>query len=165
MIVKDSMVLIHLAKITLLDKSCSYFRKVIIPQAVFKEITLGSKKGYEDAEIINNAINAGKLTVKTLKNDKSLKQLRELNIKGGEAEAVSLYWQEKADYLASDDDNLRRKKTIINIKIIGTPAIILKLYKEKMIDKEKLINSLAKLKTIGWFSNSIIDKVLMEAEK
>jgi len=34
-----------------------------------------------------------------------------------------------------------------------------------MIDKEKLINSLAKLKTIGWFSNSIIDKVLMEAEK
>ena len=56
------------------------------------------------------------------------------------------------------------KSTILNIKMIGTPSIILKLYKEKIIEKDKTINSLNELKKIGWFSNAIIDKILMEVK-
>lgn len=43
------------------------------------------------------------------------------NIQRGEAEAVALYWQEEADLLATDDDNVRRKKDALRIKTIGTP--------------------------------------------
>ena len=41
MIVKDSMVLIHLAKLTVLEKSCNYFKNVTIPDLVLKEIKKG----------------------------------------------------------------------------------------------------------------------------
>jgi predicted nucleic acid-binding protein len=72
--------------------------------------------------------------------------------------------KEKADFLATDDDNVRKKGEILNIKIIGTPAIIYKLFKEKIIGKDKLNSSINKLRKIGWFNNSVLDKILMEAK-
>lgn len=76
-----------------------------------------------------------------------------------------LYKQENADLLISDDNNLRKKKEIINAKILGSLGVILKLRKEKKLDKNKFVNSIDKMREIGWFSNAILDKVLMEGEK
>jgi predicted nucleic acid-binding protein len=92
-----------------------------------------------------------------------LEKANEYNIQKGEAEAVALYWQENANHLATDDDNVRKKQTILNLTIIETPAIIMKLYKEQKITKEKYLNSTNELKKIGWFSNQVIDKMKMEA--
>lgn len=94
-----------------------------------------------------------------------LLKAEEFNVKRGEAQAVALYWQENADYLATDDDNVRKRSMLLNIRVVGTPAIILKLYIEKLIEKNKLYESLAELRKIGWFSNSVIDKIFMEASK
>lgn len=163
MIVNDAMVVIHLAKITLLEASCRHFKPMVIPEAVQQEILAGKKKGYEDVAIIEELLKAGTLGVKHVKNTKLLKRAEAFNVQRGEAEAVALYWQEHADYLASDDDNLRKKSTLLNIQLIGTPAIILTLYREKLIDREKLIGSLQALRRIGWFSNTVIDKILLEA--
>ena len=164
MIIKDAMVIIHLAKITLLEKSCNYFKKVIIPDKVYEEITAGKNKGYLELFIIDDLIKMKKIEVKKTNNKLYLKKLNEFNIHGGEAEAVALYFEERADYLATDDDNLRRKKDVLNIKIIGTPSIIITLFKEKNIEKDKFLDSVRKLKEIGWFSNSVIDKMLMEVK-
>ena len=163
MIIKDSMVVIHLAKITLLAASCERFKPVVIPEEVHQEILQGKKKGYEDVKIIEELIVAGKLAVKHVRDRKLLKQAAEYNVQGGEGEALALYWQEKADYLASDDDNLRKKVVLLNLRLIGTPTIILKLYQEKRIDRQKLEGSLQALRKIGWFSSAVIDKILMEA--
>jgi len=162
MIIKDAMVIIHLAKITLLEKSCNYFKKVAIPDKVYEEIIAGKEKGYSEVIIIDNLIKMKKIEVKKTNNKLYIKKLNEFNIHGGEAEAVALYLEEKAEYLASDDDNLRRKREMLNINIIGTPAIIIKLFKEKNIEKDKFLESVRKLKEIGWFSNSVIDKMLMD---
>ncbi len=164
MIVKDSMVLIHLAKITLLEKSCSYFNKVIIPKKVYEEVTACKEKNYIDIQIIEELLENKKIKVIEIINKKYLEKANEFNIQKGEGEAVALYWQENADYLATDDDNVRKRNIILNIKIIGTPVIILKLYKEKFIDKNKFTDSINKLRKIGWFSNAILDKILMEAK-
>jgi len=165
MIIKDSMVVIHLAKITLLEASCERFKPVAVPEEVHREILQGEKKGYEDVKIIEELIAVGKLSVKRLRDreKKLLKRAAEFNVQGGEGEALALYWQEKADFLASDDDNLRRKSTLLNLRLIGTPAIILTLYQEKRIDRAKLQESLQALRRIGWFSNAVIDAILMEA--
>lgn len=163
MIVKDAMVAIHLAKITLLEKSCERFKPVLISEEVHQEILEGGKKGYEDVQIIQELIKIGEVSVRHVRDKKLLKRAREFNVQRGEAEALALYWQEKADYLASDDDNLRKKSTLLNLKLIGTPAIILKLYKDKLIDKHKLQDSLQALRKIGWFSNAVIDTIFMEA--
>ena len=164
MIVKDSMVVIHLAKITLLEASCERFKPVVVPEEVYREILKGKKKGYEDVPVIEGLIAAGSLSVRSVRDKKLLKKSAQFNVQGGEAEALALYWQEKADYLASDDDSLRKKAVLLDLRLIGTPAIILKLYQERRIEKSKLQSSLQALRRIGWFSNAVIDRILLEAK-
>ncbi|MBI3027506.1 hypothetical protein HYY70_05325 [Candidatus Woesearchaeota archaeon] len=162
MIVKDAMILIHLAKITLLKKSCEYFRNVVIPEAVCSEILLGKSKGYDDATLIMELVKNKKIKVRRMVRNNMIKRAEEFNIQGGEAQAVALYWAEKADYLATDDDNVRRKSILLGINVIGTLSIVMKLYKQKTISKEKFEESLNELRKIGWFGDVVIDKTLME---
>lgn len=165
MIVKDAMVVIHLAKLTLLRKSCEYFEQVAIPKEVYNEIMAGEQQGHPDAKTIIELVKMKHIQVKDLEGNSLIKRAKEFSIQRGEAEAIALYWQEKADYLATDDDNVRKKSILLDIKIIGTPVIILKLYKEQVIGKDKFMESLAELKKIGWFSNAVIDTILMEGLK
>lgn len=165
MIVKDAMVLIHLAKLSLLEKSCSYFKKAAIPELVYEEVLKGKEKGFPDASIIIELIKSKKIAVKKVKSNALIKKANQFNIQRGEAEVISLYWQEKAGLVATDDDNIRKKKSLLNIEVIGTPAIILKLYKEKLIDRHKAEQCVSELKKIGWFSNSVLDIMLMEVKK
>jgi len=164
MIIKDSMVLIHLAKTTVLERSCDYFGEVLIPEKVYREIMEGKNKEYGDVEVIEEIIKNKKINVKRIKNKRLINRANQYNIQGGEAEALALYWQEEADYLATDDDNVRRKSYILNFNIIGTPAIMLKLYERGIISKEKFMDSIKRLKSIGWFSSAVIDKMMMEVE-
>ena len=165
MLVKDSMIIIHLAKITLLEKSCEYFRDVVISELVYKETVEAGGKEYPEAIIIKELIEKRKIKVKRINNKMLLNKVNQFNIQRGEAESVAIYWQENADLLATDDDNVRKKKILLKLKTIGTPSIILKLYNEKMIDKQKFNESISKLREIGWFSNAVLDKVLMEGSK
>lgn len=164
MIIKDAMVVIHLAKITLLEKSCAYFQRAAIPQAVYDEVILGKARGYPDAKVVEELVKLNKLVVRKVRDTALLKRAREFNLQRGEAEALALYWQENADYLASDDDSVRKKRVALDIRLIGTPAILTTLYRERLIEKHKLRESLAELRTIGWFSNAVIDRISMEAD-
>ena len=164
MIIKDAMVLIHLAKLSILEKSCIYFKNAIIPKLIYKEILKGKEKSYSDVPIILELIKNKKIIVKKIKNKELVKKVKEFNIQRGEAEVVASYWQEKADLIATDDDNVRKKRVLLDIKIIGTPTIILKLYKEKLIDKNKAEQTISELRKIGWFSNTVLDQLLMEVK-
>jgi len=166
LVVKDSMVLIHLAKITLLETACTYFGSVEIPEKVFNEtVIIGKEKGHEDAVLIESAIKSGAIKVRKVKKPELVKKANDFSIHGGEAEALALYWQEKADLLATDDDNVRRKKEFLDLKLIGTPAIILRLFNSKKIDSKKTKQSVTKLRKIGWFSSEVTDRILNEVEK
>ena len=162
-IIKDSMVIIHLAKLSILEKSCKYFKKVMIPELVHKEIMNG--KNRPEIAIIEELIKDNKIIVKKVNDQNLIKKANQFNIQKGEAEVIVLYWQEKADFIATDDDNVRKKKIMLDIKIIGTPAIILGLYKRGLIDKNKIEQCISELKKIGWFANTILDKIQMEVEK
>ncbi|MBS3138841.1 hypothetical protein J4207_03995 [Candidatus Woesearchaeota archaeon] len=162
LVVKDAMVLIHLSKMLLIEKSCKYFGAVIIPLLIEKEVTTGA---YPDVHFVVDLIKRGVLTVKDVKNKNLIRKANEFNIQGGEAEAVALYWQEQADLLATDDDNVRKKKDILGLQIIGTPAILLQLFKEKVINKTETYDALNILKKTGWFSSIVFDKIRMEVDK
>jgi predicted nucleic acid-binding protein len=158
------MVLIHLAKLTILEESCNYFQNILIPELVYKEILKGKKKSFPDVTIILEFVKHKKITIKRIKQRSLIKKANQFNIQKGEAEVISLYWQENANLIATEDDNVRKKKTLLNINVIGTPAIILRLFKEKQINKEKIIQCVSELKKIGWFSSTILDKLLMEVK-
>lgn len=166
LVVNDAMILIHLAKITLLEKSCGHFKKVIIPELVFDEaVKAGMERGFEDAVLIGNTVKKGKIKVKKIRKKDFIRKANSFNIFGGEAEAVALYWQERADMIASDDDNVRNKKELLELNMLGTPSIILGLYANKKINAQKTRQAINKLRKIGWFGNEVLDKILMEVEK
>lgn len=156
------MVLIHLAKTSLLELSCEMFPGVIIPELVYREV---SKDDHPDSLIIKNLIERKKIVVKAVSKKQYITKAHQFNILRGEAEVVALYWELGADYIATDDDNVRKKKDLLQLKIIGTPSIILKLYQEKKIDAQKVKDTIKRLKAIGWFSNTVWDKIQLEVNK
>lgn len=165
MIVLDSTAVIHLAKLTLLEKCCDYFNKAVIPQLVYCEVLAGKKKGCAEVAVVEDLIRNKKILVKRLSRKEYLKKAKDLNIQHGEAEAISLCWQEGIEFIATDDDNVRKKRVLLGLKIIGTPAIVLALFIKGIIDETKFKESLEMLREIGWFSEAVIDKILMEGEK
>lgn len=166
LIVKDTMVLIHLAKVSLLEKSGALFGKVIIPPAVFEEaVVAGKEKKFEDALVIEQLVKDKKIVVKRVRQEELITKANQFNIFGGEAQAVALYWEKKAAWLATDDDNVRSKKEILDLNIVGTPAIILRLYQEKKIESLKAHQAIARLRKIGWFNSEVLDTMLSEVKK
>lgn len=67
--------------------------------------------------------------------------------------------------IATDDDAVRVKKEVLGLNIIGTPSIIMSLFNNRKIGKEKASESITKLRQIGWFNNEVLDKILLEVEK
>jgi predicted nucleic acid-binding protein len=163
-VVKDSMVLIHLGKLSLLEKSCNYFGNIIIPKLVYDEVSKGKDK-FPDAIIIIELVNKKKIIVENIKDKSLVKKANNFNIQRGEAESLALYWEKKADFLATDDDNVRKKKVILDLRIIGTPAIIIRLYREKIIETKKFEEAISELKKIGWFSSTVLDTMSLEMKK
>ncbi len=155
-VVKDSMVLIHLAKMQVLTYSCQYFGDVIIPTKVYEETVInGKKKGHPDALIIQQTINSNLIKIKEINNKDNVDNLRLFGLHLGEAEAVALYFQEKAQFLATDDDTCRKNRIILGINIIGSPAIVLMLLRKALITRKKAIDCISALETIGWFDTEV----------
>ena len=69
MIIQDAMVLIHLAKLSILEKSCNYFKEVLIPKLVYLEIIKGKEKGFSDVPIVMDLIKSKKIKVKKIEID------------------------------------------------------------------------------------------------
>lgn len=161
------MVLIHLAKMTILQTSCQVFGPVRIPRRVQEEVLVGKEEGYPDAAVVEQTIDEGALEVVDLDEDaeEDLTELEKLNVRGGEAHAVALCWQEGVDRLATDDDNVRNKQELLGIRCVGTPAILLGLFKRGAIDEGKVRRALDVLERVGWFSQAVLDKVRMEVER
>lgn len=165
LIVKDTMVVIHLAKTLLLEHSCKFFGGVLIPKLVYEEIIRGEKEHGEDVLEIKKALNYKLIKIKQVRDMALIEKVNQYNIHRGEAEAVALYWQEKADWLATDDDNVRKKKDALSINVVGTPAIIIHLFKSKSIEKNAYLFAVKKLKAISWFASTVFDRMLLEVKK
>lgn len=159
-IVADSMVLIHLAKITLLESLCQCC-EVKIPKEVYQETAVGE---FPDAVICKNL--AGKNKIKVMEaSTKIVNELEKFSIVKGEAEAVALFKEGKADIIATDDNVVRKNSAVLDLKLIGTPALIKWMFRERKIPRDKALKSLSELKKIGWFEAGMIDRIIVEVEK
>lgn len=163
--IKDSMILIHLAKMSILGESCRYFGDVLIPKNVYHEtVTSGREKGHPDAVVIEQAIDENLIKIKEGQDKKKVDNLRLFGLHYGEAEAVALYYQENARFLATDDDTCRKNRIILDINIIGSPAIVIMLYRKGIISKDKVIDCVSSLEEIGWFDANILYEMSQQIE-
>jgi predicted nucleic acid-binding protein len=166
LVVKDSMVLIHLAATSVLQGACEMFGKIIISPAVHEEVVeRGIEIGRPDAYVVKKLEDSKHIGVVTVARRKLMTELARYGLKGGELESVALYFQEKADLIASNDDKVRGLQLILSLNLISSPEIILVMARGKVISKEKALESLLQLKRIGWFSPNVIDMIVEEVRK
>lgn len=139
------------------DKLCllsTLFTKVIMPVAVYKELTT-SKVFSREAQIIDNA---SFLLVMPVKNSEMLYSLKSsFGLDAGESEAIALAKEVNADLLIIDERKGRRVANDMGQNITGTMGILLFAYKKGMLSNIEVMECINKLKAAHiWISDSLV---------
>ena len=115
MIVSDASPLIVLLKTNKLSILQKLFKKIIIPQAVYREIT-----AKEQEKLIFDK--AGWIEIRDIKNTE-VNTLLEKLVDKGEAEAIVLAKELKTSLLV-DDAKARKYAILLNLEVIGTLGLL-----------------------------------------
>lgn len=135
--VSDTGPIIHLSEVELM-KSLKIVKEVLIPPEVKEEL-----KNYKIK--LSNNIRETRLDP----NNKNLSEFisNEYSIDLGEAEAISLAIQEKINLFFTDDLDARSVAKNYNLEPHGTAGIILRAFRDKVIDKRTAITKIEELHT------------------
>jgi len=122
-VICDSSPLIALSIVNKLDLLDQLFEKVLVPVSVFNELTIVGKP--EALRIA--AWTQGKVVAAE---DMQLVRSFSLLLDTGEAEAMALYFEKKADYLLIDEKKGRKIAAYNKMNVVGSLGILL-LSKQK----------------------------------
>ncbi|NMC05826.1 MAG: hypothetical protein GYA24_11470 [Candidatus Lokiarchaeota archaeon] len=157
-VISDASMLILVSKLDILDTMLVTFGSIIIPEGVRVEVVDRGKEGKKmDALLVEKRINDGKILVKRFsKDDEKNKLMNDFNIHSGEAEAILLYLEEKADLLGTDDYQTLKTCKILNIHYFTTPLFLLQGHINQNIEKAFALRKLERLSKLGWYKDEII---------
>ena len=126
-VVSDTTPLISLLKIKRIGLLEKLFGEVVIPQAVFTELTVDIRFD-EEAEVIKNE---KFISVKEVSNMASVNILkRATGLDQGESEAIVLSDEIQADILLMDEAKGRKISDQMGIHIMGTIGILMVAYED-----------------------------------
>ncbi len=132
-VISDTTPIISLMKANRLDLLRKLYGKVLIPNAVYKELTENATFAKE-ARIIKDI---DYLTVVAVENEKSVNVLRNVTgLDAGESEALIMYDEQKADLLLMDEHKGRSVAKQLNVRHIGTVGVLLLAYDKGMIQQD-----------------------------
>lgn len=132
-VISDTTPIISLLKANRLDLLRKLYGKVLIPNAVYKELTENITFAKE-AKIIKDI---DYLTVVAVENEKSVSVLRNVTgLDAGESEALIMYDEQKADLLLMDEHKGRSVAKQLNVRHIGTVGVLLLAYDKGMIQQD-----------------------------
>lgn len=117
--VSDSSILISLSQIGQLELLREMFSEVFIPEEVYNEVVT---KGGDRAGAIN-VKNAGWIKVSKVKNVR-LSHLLGESLDSGEAEAIALALELKADIVLLDERDARKKAKNQGLKVLGVIGVL-----------------------------------------
>ena len=124
-VISDTTPIISLMKANRLDLLKKLYGKVLIPNAVYKELTENATFAKE-AKMIKDI---DYLTVVAVENKKSVSVLRNVTgLDAGESEALIMYDEQKADLLLMDEHKGRSVAKQLNVRHIGTVGVLLLAY-------------------------------------
>lgn len=128
-VVSDSSPLISLFLIERFSLLKEFYKRIIIPEAVWKEIIYTKKQG---VEFFEQERERNFLLVKTVSHTPFL-QLLKKDLDEGEAEAIALALIEKADLLLLDEKDARAIARTYNFRLAGVIGILIKARFENKI--------------------------------
>jgi len=155
--VSDTGPIIHLSEINLI-KVFDVFSVVVIPEEVERELKNCKILIFKKIKILK-LYPEFKDKVKIFTNQE--------NLDLGEAFAVVLAMQEKTDYFLTDDLDARNVAIKYNIQVHGTIGIILRAFRERIIDKKTAIEKVNELYTKSslFITKDLVNSVLMAIEE
>ena len=134
-IVSDTTPLISLLKINQLDLLEKLFGEVLIPEAVFNELTVDERFQLEAKVIRQKEF----IAVKPVNNLESVSILkRATGLDQGESEAIVLTDELKADLLLMDEAKGRNVSAQMGLKIMGTIGILMAAYEEHELTSDEV---------------------------
>ena len=155
MIVSNTSPIINLACIGQLDLLPALFGKLVIPPAVFEEIT-GALPDAPGAAVIKIAPWIKHSTV----TNKPLVTTLRLDLDPGEAEAIACALENRASLLLIDERRGRRAAQQLGIPIMGLIGVLLMARKQRLIPHIR--PHLDALRNVAgfWMSTALYDRVL-----
>lgn len=151
-VVSNTGPLLHLAEIDLL-KALGVFQEVYIAEEVKNEL-------------IGNKININKkirlVNLKPKFKDVAEILVNKFSLDLGASQSIALALQEKSDYFLTDDLEARTVANVHGIEAHGSVGIILRAFREKIINKETAIKKVSELYNVSslFITKDIIDSVV-----
>lgn len=145
-VIADTTPVISLLKINRLDLLGKAFGEVLIPDAVYAELT-ADERFMDKAEMIKRAPYIKSVQVS---NPESVRILRmATGLDQGESEAIVLTDERKADILLMDEAKGRTVSGKIGITVMGTIGILISCYEDALISSEEVRRCIDSLQSSG----------------
>ncbi|MGA1825824.1 MAG: DUF3368 domain-containing protein [bacterium] len=154
--IADSGPLIAFSRINRLELLHELFSKIIVPPAVWKEVTIRGK-GLPGAHEVSEVS-----WIKIQAADPQLIKSLSILVDTGEAEAIALAQTTPDCIILLDDSRARRIAERLNIKQIGTVGLLLRAKRKGLIDKLRPHLDLLQESNI-YIRQKLIDVVLRDA--
>ena len=161
-VVSDTTPLISLLKINQLDLLEKLFGEVLIPEAVFNELTVDERFQLEAQLIRQKEF----IAVKPVNNLESVSILkRATGLDQGESEAIVLTDELKADLLLMDEAKGRNVSAQMGLRIMGTIGILIAAYEEHELTSDEVRECVNGLQRAGWHIGQRHYQMLLERLK
>ncbi len=156
MIVMDASTLILIAKVELLDPFIANVGvSVAIPGQVERECC--GSKGTLDEMMIQKAVSESRIQVIPVKNRRAVDKLQaDFGLGRGEAEAISLAVNEKAQIVGIDDKNGINACKLLGLGFTTAVGILVRFREKRLIELQEALEKLTALAKYGRYKDSII---------
>ena len=145
-VVSDTTPLISFLKIGHIDLLEKLFGRVLVPQAVYDELTVDMRFEEEVRQIEQSTF----IEVRSVKNPESVSVLKRVTgLDKGESEAIVLADELKADVLLMDEVKGRTVSNEMGIKVMGTIGMLMAAYERKELTSKEARECIDTLQRVG----------------
>ncbi|MBD5532441.1 MAG: DUF3368 domain-containing protein [Lachnospiraceae bacterium] len=153
-VVVNSTPLIVLCGIGRLDILQKLYQEIMIPTAVYQEVTV-----IEDSACAQIKTSENWIHVEKIENHLEKKMYR-AKLHDGEVEVMILAQEREADLVILDDNAAKKTAKYLGLTVTGTLGILLKAKRQGIIDK--IYPLLSELKQNGFYIDNALEKVVLE---
>ncbi len=153
-VVVNSTPLIVLCGINRLDILQKLYHKIIIPAAVYQEVT--AKK---DSACMQLKTAGSWIQVEQVR-DYVEKKMYKAKLHDGEVEVMILAQELNADLVIIDDDAAKKTAKYLGLTVTGTLGVLLKAKKQKII--ESIYPLLTEMKKNGFYIDSALENMVLK---
>lgn len=153
-VVSDSSPLITLAAAGHLDLLHALYGRVLVPEAVHREVT-GARAELPGAEAVRQAAWVELVVVA----DRTLVALLEQDVDMGEAEAIALAVERGADLVLLDERPARRRADLLGLRYTGVVGVLLEAKERGLVSAVRPV--LDAMRASGfWLSDAVYRQAL-----